>query len=402
MKLQKFIKTTMREYLNEQILKESMRDNLQKVVFSKEFFEQKEDMIKYQTKLYLDKIKSFIDFYKKYNPKGIRVINGIDYYEESKKIYDKIINGEVFIDEVFKNPDNPLRNIVMLLHIDEPALKRKLNENFKLIKEDKNFIYTETDYERYLSLEKNILKKINEISPNDIFFASTWYRRSHENDKDLIFQEMHFPTKSDSSVKKIPFNKSEKETITNIINQIISKYNIENVNILFDNKFREITLENFKDNKIKKADKGRNSFEYPINGRVIKFIISDRDLVSFVGKTSLKSIFDIDKTFDLDNSFKVVSYLSSHLNKFIKIYDEIYNLNDVENAYVKFFHDTLGDGEVITPNAVLYKKYILNDLKIYNNKDVVDLFDMLETINYTFAYYDSLNKLSGKHYVRNL
>jgi hypothetical protein len=49
----------------------------------------------------------------------------------------------------------------------------------------------------------------------------------------------------------------------------------------------------------------------------------------------------------------------------------------------------------------MFKKYILNNLKTYNtDKDLIDLFDMLDTINYDFAYYDSLNILSGQHYVR--
>jgi len=408
MELRKFIATTIREYLNEQILKESIGNNLMKeylkVVFSKEFFEQKEDMIKYQTKLYLDKIKSFIDFYKKYNTKGIRVINGIDFYEESKKIYDKIINGEVFIDEVFKNPDNPLRNIVMLLHIDEPKLKRKLNENIVLIKENKNFIYTNADYERYLSLEKNILESLNKILPKDNFFASTWYRRSHENDKDLIFQEMHFPSKSDTTIKKMSFTKSEKEMITNTINQIANNHSVRSLKILFDDKFRVITIKNFKDNKIKKIDKGRDNFEYPINGKKIKFNISDRDL-PFVGVKSLKNIFNDSESLTIDGSYRIVSYLSTHLYKFIKIDDDIFNLNDVEKSYIKFFQDTKdieGQGNVGTKD-IMFKKYILNELKTYNDSKVLsDLFDMLDTINFDFVYYDSLNPLTGQHYVRNI
>lgn len=51
----------------------------------------------------------------------------------------------------------------------------------------------------------------------------------------------------------------------------------------------------------------------------------------------------------------------------------------------------------------MYKKYILNGLKTYNhNKVITDLFDMLETINFDFVYYDSINLLSGQHYVRNI
>lgn len=97
-----------------------------KVVFSDDFYKQDENLIKYQEKLYLKKIDDFIDFYQKYNTKGERIINGRDVYEDSKVIFDKVVSGEIYIDEVFKNPDNPLRNIVLLMHLDEPSLKRKL------------------------------------------------------------------------------------------------------------------------------------------------------------------------------------------------------------------------------------------------------------------------------------
>jgi hypothetical protein len=51
----------------------------------------------------------------------------------------------------------------------------------------------------------------------------------------------------------------------------------------------------------------------------------------------------------------------------------------------------------------MFKKYILNKLKIFNNNiELNDLFDMLETIRFDFVYYDSYHRLSGKHYVRNL
>jgi hypothetical protein len=96
------------------------------VIFSEDFYKQDENMVNYQKKTYLTKIDGFINFYEKYQPKGIRIIDGRDVYEESKSIFDKVVSGEIYIDEVFRNPDNPLRNIVMLLHIDEPTLKRKV------------------------------------------------------------------------------------------------------------------------------------------------------------------------------------------------------------------------------------------------------------------------------------
>jgi hypothetical protein len=289
-------------------------------------------------------------------------------------------------------------------YLNEQIFNESMKKKLKIIKEDKNYIYTDFDYERYLSLERDILKKLNELLPKDNFFASTWYRRSHENDRDLIFQEMHFPSKSDFTIKKLPFSKEEKELITDSIYNIINKYGIKNVNIFFDDKFRSIFLEKFKDNKIKKADKGRESFEYPINGRKIKFNISDRDL-PFVGVKSLKNIFNNSESLTIDGSYKIVSFLSTHLYQFIKIDGDIFNLNDVEKAYTKFFQDTkeIETQDNVGTKDIMFKKYILNDLKTYNDSKVlVDLFDMLETIDFDFAYYDSLKTLSGQHYVRNI
>lgn len=96
------------------------------VIFSDDFYNQEENIINYRKKNYLSKIDEFINFYNKYQPKGIRIIDGRDVYEESKSIFDRIINGEIYIDGVFENPDNPLRDVVMLLHIDEPRLKKRM------------------------------------------------------------------------------------------------------------------------------------------------------------------------------------------------------------------------------------------------------------------------------------
>ena len=122
----------MREQINnwKQFLNEGKKIDLSKkynnVIFSDDFYNQEENMVNYRKKLYLNKIDEFINFYKKYQPKGIRIIDGRDVYEESKSIFDKIINGEIYIDDVFNNPDNPLRNVVMLLHIDEPRLNKRM------------------------------------------------------------------------------------------------------------------------------------------------------------------------------------------------------------------------------------------------------------------------------------
>ena len=123
----------MREHIDkfkDFLLNEGKKVDLSKkynnVIFSEYFYKQDENMIKYLEKTYLTKIDDFIKFYEKYKPKGVRIIDGRDVYEESKSVFDKVVNGEIYIDEVFRNPDNPLRNIVMLLHIDEPTLKRKV------------------------------------------------------------------------------------------------------------------------------------------------------------------------------------------------------------------------------------------------------------------------------------
>lgn len=120
------------DMFNNIILSEGKRVDLNKkygnVLFSDDFYNQDEAMVNYRKDLYLGKIDNFINFYRKYTPKGVRIFNGVDLYMESKSIFNKVVNGELYIDEVFSDPDNPLRNIVMLLHIDEPKLNKRMNE----------------------------------------------------------------------------------------------------------------------------------------------------------------------------------------------------------------------------------------------------------------------------------
>lgn len=273
---------------------------------------------------------------------------------------------------------------------------------YLLIKENKNYIYTNTDYERYITIKKEIVSAISNII-NSNFTASTGYRNKHINDKDLIFNEMHFYRKTDGYTKietTSPFTKEQKDDMIKYINQILNKHNINSVKIVFDDKNQRVSLTNFKDKKIKK---GRKNFEYPIGGRNINFIITDRDIVPFCGVKSLKGCFDFDKTLNYDGTYKMVSFLSTHLYRFIKIDDNIYNINDVEQSYVDLFQDTY-DIETETnvgTKDILYKKYLLNGLKTHNNsKILVELFDMLETTNFDFVYYD---KYTDKdNYVRNI
>lgn len=102
------------------------------IVFSDAFYDQhigeSESEINMYKKIFLEKIEKFIDFYTKYNTKNIRNNNGVDSYEVSKSIYDKILKGETFIDRELRDPDNILRNIIMLLDIDKyKAMNNKVN-----------------------------------------------------------------------------------------------------------------------------------------------------------------------------------------------------------------------------------------------------------------------------------
>jgi len=93
------------------------------ILFSDTFYEQHKDESDYEInmykKIFLEKIENFIDFYTKYNTKNIRINNNVDSYEVSKSIFDKIIKGESYIDIELRDPDNILRNIIMLLDIDK-------------------------------------------------------------------------------------------------------------------------------------------------------------------------------------------------------------------------------------------------------------------------------------------
>lgn len=78
-------------------------------------------------KIKIDKLIQFNDFYTKYGTytQGVRVMKGIDHYKEAKVIFDKIMTGELYVDEVLNDPDDILRNIIMLLHIDEYKINKK-------------------------------------------------------------------------------------------------------------------------------------------------------------------------------------------------------------------------------------------------------------------------------------
>jgi hypothetical protein len=80
----------------------------------------------YHTKNYLI---PFEEFYKKYKPnefvKSVKLI----YQDEAKNQFDKIINGELYVDIEFSVPDSPIRNSVLGIPFDENTIK-KASGNF--------------------------------------------------------------------------------------------------------------------------------------------------------------------------------------------------------------------------------------------------------------------------------
>jgi len=113
----------MKKFKDYQKEQEYLLSKYKDVLFSDIFYErlkdESESEINQYKKIFLEKIEKFIDFYTMYNTKNIRINNGVDSYEVAKSIYDKIINGELYIDKELRDPDNILRNIIMLLDIDK-------------------------------------------------------------------------------------------------------------------------------------------------------------------------------------------------------------------------------------------------------------------------------------------
>ena len=117
------IPNIMKKFKDYQKEQEYLLSKYKDVLFSDIFYErlkdESESEINQYKKIFLEKIEKFIDFYTMYNTKNIRINNGVDSYEVAKSIYDKIINGELYIDKELRDPDNILRNIIMLLDIDK-------------------------------------------------------------------------------------------------------------------------------------------------------------------------------------------------------------------------------------------------------------------------------------------
>lgn len=94
-------------------------DKYKNCIFTDDYIDRWKDELDGMKLVLFRKLENFDIFINKYNTDGIRIINGKDSYKEAKIIYNKIMNGELFVDKELSEPDNTLRNIILLLHIDK-------------------------------------------------------------------------------------------------------------------------------------------------------------------------------------------------------------------------------------------------------------------------------------------
>lgn len=132
---------------------------------------------------------------------------------------------------------------------------------------------------------------------------------------------------------------------------------------------------------------------YPINGINTKFQVASKNLYPFTGKdSSLDTI--LPGYIVSDEQTQIVQVQFTYLIKFVKLGENIYMLNDVNEAYNKFFNsDNDSSGEEMkeknTKYIELFRSYILENLKTYNhNKLVEQLFNLLDDTGYNFVYFD--------------
>lgn len=83
-------------------------------------------------KIYYTKnlLEPFDIFYKKYKPYNQPKSLDLYYFQDLKQTdglkeqFDKIINGELYVDVEFMTPDSPIRNYMKIISFDESKLKR--------------------------------------------------------------------------------------------------------------------------------------------------------------------------------------------------------------------------------------------------------------------------------------
>ena len=76
----------------------------------------------YFTQNLLEKFEIFYNTYKPYEYISDR---DIYYTNKVKEEFDKIINGELFVDVPFHTPDSPIRNYMKIYNFDENTIKKK-------------------------------------------------------------------------------------------------------------------------------------------------------------------------------------------------------------------------------------------------------------------------------------
>ena len=74
-------------------------------------------------KIYYTKslLEPFENFYKKYRPDEQQV--ELFYSNDVKQQFDKIINGDLYVDVEFQTPSSPIRNYIKIISFDEEKLK---------------------------------------------------------------------------------------------------------------------------------------------------------------------------------------------------------------------------------------------------------------------------------------
>lgn len=65
-------------------------------------------------------LERFDVFYKKYKPNEQRI--ELLYSDDVKQQFDKIINGDLFVDVEFQLPSSPIRNYMKIISLDEEKL----------------------------------------------------------------------------------------------------------------------------------------------------------------------------------------------------------------------------------------------------------------------------------------